>query len=362
MMQWLLADLHIHSTFSDGSVQIEEIIKTYGEAGFDVIAITDHLFDTQSPISLRLREEGKSVKDVEAYFHKIEEVSLWAKESYDLLVIPGLEICNLLEDYHILGIDLKEAVNPNQDATGVIDDIHRQGGLAIASHPHLKLSYFLKGDNESIQRHPLHLWKHRERYVDKIDAWEIANREDLFGIVSLEGLPYVANSDFHDRGHLSSWKSLIFAEKDKEAVKKAIPERKLSLFFFNGNGAKKELPKIETPKENDRSSDGSAQAGSEKILIVDDEKDLVDLVAYNLKGKGYQTLRAYNGFEAWEKIQSERPEVMILDLMMPELDGWELCRIIRRHDNEAIRGISILMLSARAMPEDRVHGLRDRRR
>jgi signal transduction histidine kinase len=356
-MQWLLADLHIHSTFSDGSVQIEEIIKTYGEAGFDVIAITDHLFDTQSPISLRLREEGKSVKDVETYFHKIEEVSLWAKESYDLPVIPGLEICNLLEDYHILGIDLKEAVNPNQDATGVIDDIHRQGGLAIASHPHLKLSYFLKGDNESIQRHPLHLWKHRERYVDKIDAWEIANREDLFGIVSLEGLPYVANSDFHDRGHLSSWKSLIFAEKDKEAVKKAIPERKLSLFFFNENGAKNELPRIETPKENDRSSDGSAHAGSEKILIVDDEKDLVDLVAYNLKGKGYQTLTAYNGFEAWEKIQSEKPEVMILDLMMPELDGWELCRIIRRHDNEAIRGISILMLSARAMPEDRIHGL-----
>ncbi len=114
---------------------------------------------------------------------------------------------------------------------------------------------------------------------------------------------------------------------------------------------------IETPREDDSSSSGSAQAGSEKILIVDDERDLVDLVDYNLKGKGYQTLRAYNGFEAWEKIQSQRPEVMILDLMMPELDGWELCRIIRRHDNEAIRGISILMLSARVMPEDRVHGL-----
>jgi len=357
MMQWLLSDLHIHSTFSDGLVEIEEIVKTYGEAGFDVIAITDHLFDTQSPISLRLREEGKSVNDVEAYFHRIEEVSLWARKSYDLLVIPGLEICNLLEDYHILGIDLKGAVNPNQDATGVIDEIHRQGGLAIASHPHLKLSYFLNGDNESIQRHPLHLWKHRDRYVDKIDAWEIANREDLFGIVSLEGLPYVANSDFHDPVHLSSWKSLIFAEKNKDSVKKAISDRKLSLFFFNGNGARKALPKIETPKENDRPSDGSAQAGTEKILIVDDEKDLVDLVAYNLKGKGYQTLRAYNGFEAWEKVQSERPEVMILDLMMPELDGWELCRIIRRHDNEAIREISILMLSARAMAEDRVHGL-----
>jgi len=356
-MQWLLADLHIHSTFSDGTIRIEEIIKIYGEAGFDAIAITDHLFDTQSPISLRLREEEKSVKDVEAYFHKIEEVSLWAKESYDLLVIPGLEICNLLEDYHILGIDLKEPLNPNQDAMGVINEIHRQGGLAIASHPQLKLSYFLNGDNESIQRHPLHLWKHRDRYVDKIDAWEIANREDLFGIVSLAGLPYVANSDFHDRGHISSWKSLIFAEKNKDSVKKAISERKLSLFFFNPNEAKKELPRFQIPKENDESSGGSVQTGEEKILIVDDEEEIVDLVAYHLKGKGYQTLTAYNGFEALEKVQSEAPEVMILDLMMPELDGWELCQIIRRHDNEAIRGISILMLSARAMPEDRVHGL-----
>ena len=45
MTKWLLTDLHIHSTFSDGTVPIEEIIMLYGEAGFDVIAITDHLFD-----------------------------------------------------------------------------------------------------------------------------------------------------------------------------------------------------------------------------------------------------------------------------------------------------------------------------
>ena len=233
MTEWLLTDLHIHSTFSDGTIPIEEIVRIYGEAGFDVIAITDHLFDTQSARSLELYEEGKSIKDLEAYFHRIEEVSLWAKESYDLLVIPGLEICNLLEDYHILGIDLKESVNPNQDATGVIDDIHRQGGLAIASHPHLKLSYFLKGDNESIQRHPLHLWKHRERYVNKIDAWEIANREDLFGIVSLEGLPYVANSDFHDRGHLTSWKSLIFAERGEGVYQTSNSSKEAIPFLFS---------------------------------------------------------------------------------------------------------------------------------
>jgi predicted metal-dependent phosphoesterase TrpH len=249
MAKWLLSDLHIHTTFSDGDLPIEEIIKIYGEAGFDAIAITDHLFDAQCPRSLEIHEEGKSIKDIETYFKKIDEIAHGAKETYDLLIISGLEICNLLEDYHILGIDLKEAINPNQDAESVIKEIHRQGGLAIASHPPLKLSYFLNGDNESIHRHPLHLWKHREKYSNKIDAWEIANREDLFGDVGLERFPYIANSDFHKPHHMTSWKSMIFAEKEKEAIKKSIVEKKVALFFFNEVKGKRNLPQNGQPKD-----------------------------------------------------------------------------------------------------------------
>ena len=330
MTEWLLTDLHIHTTFSDGTIPIEEVVRIYGEAGFDAIAITDHLFDTQSPRSLELYDEGKSIKDLKAYFHKIDEVSVWAKEAYDLLIIPGLEICNLLEDYHILGIDLKECVNPNQNAEGVIEEIHRQGGLAIASHPHLKLSYFLNGDNESIQRHPLHLWKHRKRYANKIDAWEIANREDLFGIVSLEGFPYVANSDFHNRQHLTSWKSLIFAEKERESIKEAIRQKKLSLFFFAEEGSERKPLIGGTLFEKGADSNETEEPGTAKILIADDEKDLVEMLAYNLRKKGYQILAAYNGYQAWEKTESESPDLIILDLMMPDLDGWELCRLIRQ--------------------------------
>ncbi len=357
MTEWLLTDLHIHTTFSDGKISLEEVVRIYGEAGFDAIAITDHLFDTQSPRSLEIYDEGISIKDLNAYFQKIDEVSRWAKENYDLLVIPGLEICNLLEDYHILGIDLKEAINPDQNAEGVIEGIHHQGGLAIASHPHLKLSYFMQEDNTSIQRHPLHLWTHREKYFDKFDAWEIANREDLFPVVSLEHLPFVANSDFHERHHLTSWKSLIFAEKDKESIKKAIQQRKLSLFFFSDNGFTKQFsqPKVSHEKREELNQVEGAWRG--KIIIADDERDLVEMLAYNLRKKGYQTIAAYNGFEAWNQIQSERPDLLILDLMMPDLDGWELCRLIRRSNEEEIREMSILMLTARAMPEDRVYGL-----
>lgn len=356
MKKWLLADLHIHSIFSDGSMPVEEIVKIYGEAGFDVIAITDHLFDTQSPKSLEIHEEGKSIKDVQAYFQKIEEVSPWAKQAFGLLVIPGLEICNLSEDYHILGIDLKEPINPNQDADGVIKEIHRQGGLAIASHPHLKLSYFLQGDTLSIQRHPLHLWKYRERYTGKIDAWEIANREDLFPIIGLERVPFLASSDLHEPYHLTSWKSLIFAEKEKGSIKEAILQRKLSLFFFDGNGSVEKPPHVEILPE-EKGSPNQIGGKREKILIVDDERDLVEMLAYNLRKKEYQILTAYNGYEAWEKIESEKPDLLILDLMIPGVDGWELCRLIRRNDQEEIRGIGILMLTARAMPEDRVYGL-----
>jgi signal transduction histidine kinase/predicted metal-dependent phosphoesterase TrpH len=357
MTEWLLTDLHIHTTFSDGKISLEEVVRIYGEARFDAIAITDHLFDTQSPRSLEIYDEGISIKDLNAYFHKIDEVSRWAKEYYDLLVIPGLEICNVLEDYHILGIDLKEAINPDQNAEGVIEEIHHQGGLAIASHPHLKLSYFMQEDHTSIQRHPLHLWTHREKYFDKFDAWEIANREDLFPVVSLEHLPFVANSDFHDRHHLTSWKSLIFAEKDKESIKNAIQQRKLSLFFFSENGFTKQFsqPKVSDEKREKLYQVEGAWRG--KILIADDERDLVEMLAYNLRKKGYQTFAAYNGFEAWNQIQSERPDLLILDLMMPDLDGWELCRLIRRNNQEEIRELSILMLTARAMPEDRVYGL-----
>jgi signal transduction histidine kinase len=358
MEKWLLSDLHIHTTFSDGTLSLEEVVKSYGEAGFDAISITDHLFDTQSPRSLEIYEEGKSIKDIETYFEKVDEICHWARSTYDLLVIPGLEICNLVEDYHILGIDLKKAVNPNQNAESVVEEIHHQGGLAIASHPPLKLSYFLNGDRESIHRHPLHLWKHRERYADKIDAWEIANREDLFGIVGLEGFPHVANSDFHEPHHITSWKSMIYSEKDKEAIKKAIIGKKVALFFFGDMKGKGRLAQPVQPKDTtiEQGEDMKAMAAA-KILIVDDEKDLVEMLAYNLSKKGYKTIKAYDGYEAWQKVEAEEPDLLILDLMMPNLDGWELCRLVRRSQNKPVKEMGILMLTARAVPEDRVYGL-----
>lgn len=65
------------------------------------------------------------------------------------------------------------------------------------------------------------------------------------------------------------------------------------------------------------------------ILIVDDEKDLVDLVAYNLEREGYAVLKAYDGEEALDIIRSRKPDLVLLDLMLPGIQGLEICRIVR---------------------------------
>ncbi len=151
---------------------------------------------------------------------------------------------------------------------------------------------------------------------------------------------------------------MIYSEKDKEALKKAIIKKKVVLFFFGdteGNGRPdRVVPHKDTGFE--REDDMRAMAGT-KVLIVDDEKDLVNMLAYNLERKGYEIITAYDGYEAWEKIESEVPHLLILDLMMPNLDGWELCRLIRRSQNKLVKDMGILMLTARAMPEDKVYGL-----
>jgi DNA-binding response OmpR family regulator len=89
-----------------------------------------------------------------------------------------------------------------------------------------------------------------------------------------------------------------------------------------------------------------------KILVVDDERTLVDTIRYNLKREGFEVLAAYDGAEALAVARQEKPDLVILDLMMPKLDGLEVCRILRRESS-----VVILMLTARDDEVDRVVGL-----
>ena len=92
-----------------------------------------------------------------------------------------------------------------------------------------------------------------------------------------------------------------------------------------------------------------------KILVVDDEPDAVELVEFNLKSAGYEVVTAADGSEALKKARAQSPDLIVLDLMLPEVDGLETCKILRR--DPATSGIPIIMLTAKAAEIDRVLGL-----
>ncbi|TAN44427.1 MAG: response regulator transcription factor [Nitrospirae bacterium] len=92
-----------------------------------------------------------------------------------------------------------------------------------------------------------------------------------------------------------------------------------------------------------------------KILIVDDEADIVELVSYNLKKEGFEVEAALDGEEALKKINADTYTLLVLDLMLPGIQGMELCRIIR--NNPKTNKLPIIMLTAKGEELDRVLGL-----
>ena len=92
-----------------------------------------------------------------------------------------------------------------------------------------------------------------------------------------------------------------------------------------------------------------------KILVVDDEEDIVEVISYNLKKEGYQVLTASTGEEALKSIEIEKPNLVLLDLMMPGIDGLDVCRELKK--NPEFENIPVVMLSARGDESDIVAGL-----
>jgi len=93
----------------------------------------------------------------------------------------------------------------------------------------------------------------------------------------------------------------------------------------------------------------------QKILVVDDEPDAVELIEFNLKANSYEVITAADGEEALQKARAVLPDLVILDIMLPEVDGMEVCKILRR--DQRTSGIPIIMLTAKAAEIDRVLGL-----
>jgi len=92
-----------------------------------------------------------------------------------------------------------------------------------------------------------------------------------------------------------------------------------------------------------------------KILAVDDEPDLIDLMQYHLARAGHEVTTATNGWEAIHSVRQNRPDLILLDLMLPDLDGFGVCEILRRDPLTAT--IPIVIVSAWSSPDSRNLGL-----
>src|SRR4030043_2112546 len=92
-----------------------------------------------------------------------------------------------------------------------------------------------------------------------------------------------------------------------------------------------------------------------KILVVDDEVDLVETLRFPLEMEGYHVLVSYNGEDALNQARKENPDLILLDLMLPKLDGYKVCRLFRF--DERYKHIPILMLTAKTQEKDKVTGM-----
>ena len=92
-----------------------------------------------------------------------------------------------------------------------------------------------------------------------------------------------------------------------------------------------------------------------RILLIDDEKDLVETMCFQLKAAGYDVITAYDGVEGLEKAKKEKVDLIILDLMLPKMDGYKVCGLLKK-DNRYSK-IPIILFTARAQQSDKDMGI-----
>jgi len=91
-----------------------------------------------------------------------------------------------------------------------------------------------------------------------------------------------------------------------------------------------------------------------KILLVDDEKDLSEIVKFRLESQGYDVICAYDGQEALDKARDEKPDLIIMDLMLPKLDGYKVCRMLKF--DKKYNKIPVIIFTARSQESDKEAG------
>lgn len=138
--------------------------------------------------------------------------------------------------------------------------------------------------------------------------------------------------------------------------KKEIDGKILELIKNNQNLSTQELSRIlGIPEEEISARIGNFSDTRYKILIVDDEMDTLLPLKISLKVEDYNVIGALNGYEAIDKAKTEIPDLVLLDLMMPEMDGYEVCARLKK--DARTKNIPIIMLTARDAVRDKLKGL-----
>jgi predicted metal-dependent phosphoesterase TrpH len=225
----VLADFHVHSKHSDGSMTIPELVDFYGRRGFGCIAITDHICERNTVLGLAARYMNYTLtaQTFPVYLAEIEREAARALDQYGMIVLPGFELSkNALSNHrsaHILGIGISRFLGAEGEVTDLARAIRAQGGLAVAAHP-------VPTGKTELQT--LHLWNRRDELEREFDAWEVASGAEIFAEVAHSRLPMIATSDLHHAKNINAWKTIVDAEKHPEAILAAVRARRVQFKFY----------------------------------------------------------------------------------------------------------------------------------
>lgn len=211
----LLCDFHVHSTWSDGKLGIPEIVDLFGAAGHDAIAITDHVVNSDSLLGKAARRFGLTVtpETFPSYREEIAREARRAWDSYRMVVLAGVELSRNAvtrnASAHALALGLDTFVSADGTPEEMLGAARAAGAITVACHPHEQSDWF---------SNTFYLWNRRQELAPLVDLWELACRWDLFPPVARARLPFLGNSDFHDRPHIWAWKTLVDAPKNEKAI------------------------------------------------------------------------------------------------------------------------------------------------
>jgi 3',5'-nucleoside bisphosphate phosphatase len=214
----LLCELHAHTRWSDGSLDLPELVDLYGRRGFDVLAVTDHVVRSDDPWNPGDGTIlGVHAANHSAYLDAITAEAERARRDYDLLLLPGLELTYSDPDpflaAHAVAVGCHAFVGVDDGLEAALEHARRGGAALIAAHP-----YVPSMPDQPSGRETYRFSRDWSELQDLVDRWELFNRSDLFGWVAEQGLRAVACGDFHEPSHLFGWKTLLPCPKSEKAV------------------------------------------------------------------------------------------------------------------------------------------------